>query len=126
MVSNLHQSILVKAINEYIEQGYSLVALGQTIMKGYRPDAIVENNDEIVIIESVVSSYKGMNLTKLQPLFSKPIRIDKRRNPYKFMLTLHDDIYAKLKDMADKRKIKVQELVRAVIIPDWLETHKLE
>jgi len=69
---------LVKAINEYVEQGYWLVSLGQRLVPGYRPDAIVENDCEVVIIESVVSSFKIMKLNVLQPVFSKPLRIDKR------------------------------------------------
>jgi predicted DNA-binding ribbon-helix-helix protein len=38
----------------------------------------------------------------------------------KFMQTLDDEIYAKLTEIAKQRGISVQELIRAVIIPDWL------
>lgn len=41
-----------------------------------------------------------------------------------FMQTLDDEMYAKLKEIAEERKIKVQELIRAVIIPEWLKNHK--
>jgi len=40
----------------------------------------------------------------------------------KFMMTLNEEIYSRLKQLAEKRGITVQELIRAVIIPDWLET----
>jgi len=38
----------------------------------------------------------------------------------KFMQTLEQEIYEQLQDIANKRGIKVQELIRAVIIPEWL------
>lgn len=41
----------------------------------------------------------------------------------KFMQTLDLDIYSKLKRIAEQRGATVQELVRAVIIPEWLEEH---
>jgi len=40
----------------------------------------------------------------------------------KFMMTLNAEIYSWLKQLAEKRGITVQELIRAVVIPDWLET----
>lgn len=41
-----------------------------------------------------------------------------------FIQTLDDEMYAKLKEIADKRKSEVQELIRAVIIPEWLKTQE--
>jgi len=38
----------------------------------------------------------------------------------KFMQTLEQEIYDRLQDIANSRGIKVQELIRAVIIPEWL------
>ena len=38
----------------------------------------------------------------------------------KFMQTLDQEIYEQLQNIANKRGIKVQELIRAVIIPEWL------
>ena len=43
-----------------------------------------------------------------------------RRNPPQRQ-TLYKNIYQKLKRDAEKRGIGVQELVRAVIIPEWLK-----
>lgn len=37
----------------------------------------------------------------------------------KFMQTLDNEIYKKLQEIASNRGITVQELIRAVIIPDW-------
>ena len=39
----------------------------------------------------------------------------------KFMQTLDDSVYQKLKEIAKQRGITIQELIRAVIIPDWLK-----
>jgi hypothetical protein len=39
----------------------------------------------------------------------------------KFMQTLDDDIFKKLTGIANSRGITVQELIRAVIIPEWLK-----
>jgi predicted DNA-binding ribbon-helix-helix protein len=41
-------------------------------------------------------------------------------NMPKFMQTLDQEIYDKLADLAKQRGISVQELIRAVIIPEWL------
>jgi predicted DNA-binding ribbon-helix-helix protein len=39
----------------------------------------------------------------------------------KFMQTLDEEIYNKLQEIANNRGITIQELIRAVIIPDWLK-----
>ena len=39
----------------------------------------------------------------------------------KFMQTLDQEIYSRLQEIAKSRGITVQELIRAVIIPDWLK-----
>lgn len=38
----------------------------------------------------------------------------------KIMLSLGDRTFKELKKEADKREISVQELIRAVIVPDWI------
>ena len=40
----------------------------------------------------------------------------------KFMQSLGDSAYTKLRKIADDRDITVQELIRAIVIPDWLKT----
>jgi len=42
----------------------------------------------------------------------------------KFMQTLDQEIFNKLSEMAKERGISIQELIRAVIIPDWLKEEK--
>ncbi|MCA2003979.1 MAG: hypothetical protein LDL06_04355 [Candidatus Nitrosotenuis sp.] len=42
----------------------------------------------------------------------------------KFLQTLDESVYAKLEKAAKKKGITVQELLRAVIIPNWLENQK--
>jgi len=39
----------------------------------------------------------------------------------KFMQSLGDAAYTKLRKIADDRDITVQELIRAIVIPDWLK-----
>jgi len=42
----------------------------------------------------------------------------------KFMQTLDDEIYSKLDELAKQRGISVQELIRAVVVPEWLKTRE--
>lgn len=39
----------------------------------------------------------------------------------KFMQTLDEEIFNRLQEIANSRGITIQELIRAVIIPDWLK-----
>ena len=39
----------------------------------------------------------------------------------KFMQTLDTDVYRQLNTLAKERGIPVQELLRAVILPDWMK-----
>ncbi len=41
----------------------------------------------------------------------------------KFMQTLDDTIYRELVKIAKKRGITIQELIRAVIVPEWVNGH---
>ena len=52
------------------------------------------------------------------------MRVMKVVNMAKFMQSLDDDIFKKLQRIADSRGITIQELIRAVIIPDWLKEEK--
>jgi len=82
MPSKSHQSILVKAINEYFERGYKLISLGSNLTDNYRPDAVMENDDEMVIIEAIVTSDRTQEVDDIQKFFEKKLRIDKRmKNP---------------------------------------------
>ena len=45
-------------------------------------------------------------------------------NMPKFMQTLDEEIYKQLQEIASNRGITIQELIRAVIIPDWLKEMK--
>ena len=38
----------------------------------------------------------------------------------KFMQTLDDTIYRELEKIAKRRGITIQELIRAVIVPEWI------
>jgi len=44
----------------------------------------------------------------------------------KFMQTLDDEIYGKLDELAKQRGISVQELIRAVVVPEWLKDRELK
>ena len=78
MPSNSHQSILVKAINEYFNRDYKLISLNSYLTDNYRPDAVMENEDEIVIIEAIITSDKTQKVDDIQKFFTKKLRIDKR------------------------------------------------
>jgi len=41
----------------------------------------------------------------------------------KFMQTLDDTIYKELEKLAKQRGISIQELIRAVIVPEWVTGH---
>lgn len=43
----------------------------------------------------------------------------------KFMQSLGDSAYTKLRKIANERDITVQELIRAIVIPDWLKTTEM-
>lgn len=40
----------------------------------------------------------------------------------KFMQSLDEKVFKELEEMANGRGITIQELIRAVIIPEWLES----
>jgi hypothetical protein len=40
----------------------------------------------------------------------------------KFMQTLENPMYRELKQVAKRRRILLQEVLRAVVIPEWLES----
>lgn len=40
----------------------------------------------------------------------------------KFLQSLDDGVYKQLDKLAKKRGVNVQELLRAVVIPEWLES----
>ena len=42
----------------------------------------------------------------------------------KFMQTLDEEIYSKLEELAKQRGISVQELIRAVVVPEWLKNRE--
>ncbi|MEO9307493.1 MAG: hypothetical protein ABI342_04170 [Nitrososphaera sp.] len=47
-----------------------------------------------------------------------------KENSVKILQTMDDSIYDKLEKIAKRKGITVQELIRAVVIPTWLETQK--
>jgi hypothetical protein len=44
----------------------------------------------------------------------------------KFMVTLDEEIFDELQQVASRRDISIQELFRAVIIPDWIDLAVVE
>jgi len=41
----------------------------------------------------------------------------------KFMQSLDSHVYVELSRLAKEKGVSVQELIRALIIPDWISTH---
>ena len=42
----------------------------------------------------------------------------------KFIQTLDQTVYARLQKISEERGITIQELIRAVIIPEWLKNQE--
>jgi predicted DNA-binding ribbon-helix-helix protein len=42
----------------------------------------------------------------------------------RFLQTLDQSVFDRLNDMAKERGVSIQELIRAVIVPEWLESKK--
>ena len=42
----------------------------------------------------------------------------------KFLQSVDDGVYSQLEKIASKRGVNIQQLLRAVIIPEWLEDKK--
>lgn len=61
---------------KYVDKGYTLLSLDGITINGYRPDIILENNDEVLFIEIVVSSdHKDSKIP--ENYRSKPVRFIK-------------------------------------------------
>ncbi len=43
----------------------------------------------------------------------------------KFMLSLRESVYDELRKVADQRGLKIQGLIRAVIVPEWQIAHPI-
>jgi hypothetical protein len=56
------------------------------------------------------------------PASKKRMCLSEEAKLSKFMQSLGDAAYSKLRKIADERDITVQELIRAIVIPDWLKT----
>jgi hypothetical protein len=50
----------------------------------------------------------------------RPVSWKDREMPTKFMQSLDPQVYAELRKIAKDRGITMQELIRAVIVPDWM------
>ena len=70
--------------------------------------------------ESSVSSYKKTNRVRGR----KPGQTEFDTN-HKFMQTIGDDMFNELERISRERGIRVQTLLRAIIIPEWVQGQKL-
>jgi len=52
--------------------------------------------------------------------------MDDSKNSKNFFMTIENSIYQKIKRLASKRGLTVQEFTRAVIIPEWFENKKIK
>lgn len=50
--------------------------------------------------------------------------MDKKKQ--QFFMTLDNSVHVKLRKMASKRGVTLQEFIRAVIIPEWLMQNKMK
>lgn len=42
------------------------------------------------------------------------------------MVTIDDEVFNELQEVTRRRKISIQELFRAIVIPDWIEHNVVE
>ncbi|KKK94442.1 hypothetical protein LCGC14_2682820 [marine sediment metagenome] len=54
--SEQHRILKYKARDQFLGQGYSLLSLDREVVEGYRPDIILENEDEVLFVEIVATS----------------------------------------------------------------------
>lgn len=78
MTSNIHEKILDEKIKDYRDKGYDLISRNKKICYNYRPDAVVENKEKVVVIEVVISSSNTNKLKKerLRNKYNKPVILD--------------------------------------------------
>jgi len=69
---------------------------------------------------SSVSSYKKTDRIRGR----KPGQTESDTN-HKFMQTIGEDMFSELERISDEKGIRVQTLLRAVIIPEWVQRQKL-
>src|SRR6266496_5120721 len=64
----------------------------------------------------ILSEPKACNyILRMRPVYWKG-----RQMPTKFMQSLDPQVYGELRKIAKDRGITMQELIRAVIVPDWM------
>lgn len=73
-------------------------------------------------MKSIYNSYDAPQ-SRLTPAKSQGGRV---RNNKKFLQTLKTETYHAIEKEATQRGATVQELLRAVIIPEWLSEHRKE
>ncbi len=70
-----------------------------------------------MIAQAPLSSYNKTNQFRR----SKPGQTEPDLK-HKFMQTIGDEMFKELEEIANEKGIRVQTLVRAVIIPEWVQT----
>lgn len=70
--------------------------------------------------QSSVSSYKKIGKVRR----TKPGQTEFDPN-HKFMQTIGEEMFSELERISSERGIGVQTLLRAVIIPEWVNVHRL-
>lgn len=73
--SKQHRMLKHKTKEQFLDRGYSLVSFDREVVNGYRPDIILENEEEVLFVEIVATSDHELedNLT----YHGKPIRFVK-------------------------------------------------
>lgn len=73
--SKQHKMLKHKIKEQFLSRGYSLLSLDREVVDGYRPDIILENEEEVLFVEIVATSDHELddNLT----YHGKPVRFVK-------------------------------------------------
>lgn len=104
MESKEHRDMILSAVEEYEQKGYSfgnkdvLQLTNMLRNMGWRPDFILSNHEEIVIIEVVKTSDHSRPecIEKIEDQFKKPIRLEKRKiqDKYYNIFIIDEDLWA--------------------------------
>ncbi len=126
MPSQEHELILQKEVEFYIARGYKLLPRMKISELHYTPDAILESDLNIVILEAVITSdhdFDEDDLGKLKEVFAKPVSFIKIYDLFgthslqskKVTVSIEDDLYQDAKIYAVKHGTTLRELIEKAL-----------
>jgi hypothetical protein len=117
-----HDKLKNQIANDYRAKGY--VVTTEKCIGNRRVDIYAENDKESLIIEVVDTHYSGPLDEKLWAQL-KVTLANGHGKTTKILQSFGEETFLILENEAKKRDIKVQELIRTVIVPEWLKKEGL-